>query len=164
MRKYTFNGQEFDSLMEIRESYPYFIFPDDISAKSLWQLGIITREVAEAMPDPRTVRESSIRQIDEETSQKILAGFDYEIDGCILHFSYDTFDQQNFADTANACLLIQAGVEGLPQSVWWNAYKADGSLVRVELTAPQFLELYTKGALAHKQACMMEGSAKKELV
>lgn len=99
--------------------------------------------------------------IDAETSAAILAGFDFTVAGETLHFSYDSFDQQNFSDTANACLMLKAGAVGLPESVEWNAYRADGELVRLALTADEFLGLYAGGALAHKAACMAEGGAKK---
>ena len=99
--------------------------------------------------------------IDAETSAAILAGFDFEVAGETLHFSYDSFDQQNFADTANACLLQKSGAPGLPSSVDWNAYRTDGELVRLTLTADQFLGLYAGVALAHKAACMAAGGAKK---
>lgn len=105
--------------------------------------------------------------IDAETSAAILEGFDYEIDPGTgtpetLHFSYDAFDQQNFSDTANACLMLKAGAQGLPESVTWNAYRPDGELVRLTLSADAFLALYVGGALAHKAACMATGGAKKE--
>lgn len=44
-------------------------------------------------------------QIDVETSSAILAGFDYAVDGVTYHFSYDAFDRQYFADTANTCIM-----------------------------------------------------------
>lgn len=99
--------------------------------------------------------------IDEETSKAILAGFEHEVGGVLLHFSYDAFDQQNFADTANACIMQKTGAEGLPQTVTWNAYKPNGELVRLELSADEFLALYAGGALAHKARCMALGGAKK---
>lgn len=99
--------------------------------------------------------------IDAETSVAILEGFDYAVAGETLHFSYDSFDQQNFSDTANACLMLKAGAVGLPESVEWNAYRADGELVRLTLTADEFLALYAGGALAHKAACMAAGGARK---
>lgn len=99
--------------------------------------------------------------IDAETSAAILAGFDFTVAGVTLHFSYDSFDQQNFSDTANACLMLKAGAVGLPESVDWNAYRADGELVRLTLTADEFLALYAGGALAHKAVCMAEGGARK---
>lgn len=107
-------------------------------------------------------KEAMRARIDAETSTAILAGFDYTVDGEVLHFSYDAFDQQNFADTANACLLQKNGAPGLPESVTWNAYRPDGELVRLTLTADAFLALYAAGALAHKAACMAEGGARKE--
>ncbi len=106
-------------------------------------------------------REAARAAIDAETSAAILAGFDFEVAGEALHFSYDAFDQQNFSDTANACLMHKAGAAGLPTSVTWNAYRPSGELVRLSLTADEFLPLYAGGALAHKAACMAEGGAKK---
>ncbi len=50
--------------------------------------------------------------IDAQTSAAILAGFSYEVEGEALHFSYDSFDQQNFSDTANACLMYKSGAKG----------------------------------------------------
>ena len=98
--------------------------------------------------------------IDAQTSAAILAGFSYMVEGESLHFSYDTFDQQNFSDTANACLMYKTGAKGLPESVTWNAYKADGELVRLTFTADAFLTLYAN-ALAHKAECMAAGGAEK---
>lgn len=98
--------------------------------------------------------------IDAETSAAILAGFDYAVNGQSYHFNYDSFDQQNFADTANACLLQKSGAEGLPATVVWNGYLANGTLVLLSLDADAFLALYM-AALAHKKACMDAGSQKK---
>lgn len=99
--------------------------------------------------------------IDAETSAAILAGFSYEVNGQALHFSYDRDDQQNFADTANACLISMSGAGGgLPTDVTWNGYDAEGHLVRVPLTAEAFLTLYA-AALNHKAACMAAGGARK---
>lgn len=93
-----------------------------------------------------TNRDEARARIDAETSAAILAGFDYEVGGEIYHFSYDAFDQQNFADTANACLLAKSGARGLPESVTWNAYRAKGELVQLSFRADEFLVLYA-GAL-----------------
>ena len=105
-----------------------------------------------------------LAQIDAETSAAILAGFDYEIDGTPYHFSYDSFDQQNFVDTASMCQLAIAGTPGLPSSVTWNSYTADGALVQQTFDAASFLALYTAGAMAHKAAKMAEGGARKSAV
>lgn len=106
-------------------------------------------------------RDTTRARIDAETSAAILGGFDYAVDGETLHFSYDAFDQQNFADTANACLLAKSGAQGLPESVTWNAYRASGELVQLSLSADEFLALYAGGALAHKAACMAAGGQRK---
>ncbi len=109
-----------------------------------------------------------IAAIDADTSAAILAGFDYEIEGESLHFSYDSFDQQNFADSANVATLAMSGVEGLPTEVTWNAYRnwtaAGGELVRLNLNPQQFLTLYTAGALVHKATQMEVGGRRKAAV
>ena len=111
---------------------------------------------------------TKIVSIDAETAAAITAGFFYVVDSITYHFSYDTFDQQNFADTANVALLSQMGGQGLPESVAWNAYKnwqdGKGELVRLTFTAETFLALYTAGAVAHKAARMAEGGSRKEAV
>ena len=109
---------------------------------------------------------AKIVSIDAETAAAITAGFFYVVDGITYHFSYDTFDQQNFADTANVALLSQMGGQGLPESVAWNAYRnwqdGKGELVRLTFTAETFLALYTAGAVAHKAARMAEGGSRHE--
>ena len=91
-----------------------------------------------------------------------------------LHFSYDSFDQQNFADTANMALLnltMPAGLDtgAVPTSVTWNAYRdytpeTGGELVRLTFDAAGFLALYTGGALAHKALQMERGGRRKAAV
>lgn len=128
-------------------------------------------------PPPPTLDEAKaakIAAIDAQTSSAILAGFDYEIDAGTgtteaLHFSYDSFDQQNFADSANVAIMAQSGGKGLPASVTWNAYRdwtpeKGGELVRLTLDPVEFLALYTGGALTHKAAKMEEGGRRKAAV
>lgn len=105
-----------------------------------------------------------LSQIDVETSAAIFAGFDYTINNTKYHFSYDSFDQQNFVDTASMCQLALSGVKGLPTSVTWNSYLEDGTLVRQEFDANSFLELYTSGAIAHKATQMAIGGQRKAAV
>lgn len=118
-------------------------------------------------------RAAKIMAIDAETSASITSGFDYTIKSENLHFSYEATDQQNFADTASAAILAQMGVPDVPRSVTWNGWRlerdADGktlsrSLVRLDLTIPDFLGLYMAGALAHKAACMERGGQRKAAV
>ena len=140
--------------------------PDDVP---WWKEAATT-----AQPEPSEkelllhAQAAKIVSIDAETAAAITAGFFYVVDGITYHFSYDTFDQQNFADTANVALLSQMGGQGLPESVAWNAYKnwqdGKGELVRLTFTAETFLALYTAGAVAHKAARMAEGGSRKEAV
>lgn len=111
------------------------------------------------------LKAAKIAQIDAETSAAIIAGFDYEVDGTAYHFSYDSFDQQNFVDTASMCQLALAGTPGLPDTVTWNSYTVPGGeLVQQTFDSTSFLTLYTAGAMAHKAARMAEGGARKAKV
>lgn len=125
--------------------------------------GAVTAKPVKPEPTLEEAKASKRAIIDAETSAAILGGFDFMVEGQKLHFSYDTFDQQNFADTANACILQQTGVPGLPESVIWNAY-ADGALVRLTRTSAEFLALYTAGALTHKATQMETGGQRKAAV
>lgn len=110
-------------------------------------------------------RAEKFAAIDAETSRTILAGFEHDVDGVTYRFSYDFFDQQNFADTANVCALKLQGTPGLPEAVTWNAYTVpEGELVRLTFDAPAFLALYTGGALTHKNAAMQKGGQRKSAV
>ena len=102
--------------------------------------------------------------IDAETSAAIASGFDYAVGGVTYHFSYDTFDQQNFADTANVCLMKQSGMPGLPDSVTWNAYTPGGELERLTFDASGFLARYAGGAMKHKNETMQRGGERKAAV
>lgn len=164
MKKYTYQDQEYSGLWQIRQANPNLIFSDDTPADLLAILGITVIEEPDPEPDPEAIAKAGlaakISQIDFETSEAIVAGFDYEVRNREYHFSYDSWDQQNFADTANACLLKRSGAQGVPATVTWNCYE-DGSLVRLELSPDEFVALYVGGALAHKKACMEAGSLKK---
>lgn len=139
--------------------------------------GAVTTRPEKPAPTLDEAKAAAITRIDRETSESILAGFDYEIDPGTgtpetLHFSYDSFDQQNFSDSANVALLslgVSPQAEGLPTSVIWNAYRnyspeTGGELVRLTLDPAGFLDLYTSGALAHKAAQMELGGQRKAAV
>lgn len=147
---------------------------------TLWQAekARLEDEAAQAEAERNTlenVKARAMAAIDAAISAAITAGFDYELTPPggdapeRLHFSYDTFDQQNFADSANVAALALSGVSGLPASVTWNAYRergaqSNGELVRLSLGPADFLALYTAGALAHKAARMEEGGERKAAV
>ncbi len=103
-----------------------------------------------------------VKQIDEETSTAILAGFTYEHGGKSLHFSYDAFDQQNFSDAANNALA--ALMAGQALVVAWNSYDEAGALVPLELDAASFLALYQQGACTHKLTQMAIARERKTAV
>lgn len=101
------------------------------------------------------------KNINAETSARILAGFDYEIGGETYHFGYDERDQQNFADKANECLLHKTGVKAFNDKITWNAYDASGNHVSFAFDPDDFLKLYTEGALKHKESCRLAGVEQK---
>lgn len=112
-----------------------------------------------------TVKADKLEEIDAETSAAILAGFDYTVNDVLYHFSYDSFDQQNFVDTASVCLLKLQGIEELPDSITWNAYTVpDKVLVRLTFDAAGFITLYTAGAMVHKNTALQVGGIRKEAV
>ena len=119
---------------------------------------------AECTPSLDELKAAKKAQIDAETSAAILAGFNYAVNGVTYHFSYALDDQQNFSDTANVCLMKQAGMPGLPDSVTWNAYTPDGDMVRLTFDASGFLALYAGGAMKHKNGTMQRGGERKAAV
>ena len=115
-----------------------------------------------------------LAQIDAETSDAIMAGFECEVTPPdtgtpeLLHFSYDEFDQQNFADAAVSMQLATASDGGIPTTTPWNAYRnhtadSKGDLVILQLTAETFLPIYA-AALNHKATKMAEGGQRKAAV
>lgn len=128
----------------------------------------------EPEPEPlETVKARKLASIDAETSAAILAGFTCEATPPDtgqpeeLHFSYDEFDQQNFADAALSMQLVATSGD-IPTSTPWNAYRghtadSKGELVILNLTAETFLPIYA-AALNHKAAKMAEGGQRKAAV
>lgn len=143
--------------------------PDDTwqtPARYMKKLGPLPEGAVTVRPKKslEELKADKVSQIDAETSAAILAGFDYAINGTSYHFSYDSFDQQNFSDTANMCQLALAGTPGLPTSVVWNSYLPDGTLVQQTFDAQSFLALYTAGAMQHKATQMTIGGQRKAKV
>ena len=132
-------------------------------------------EPEEQAPTPTLdeVKARKLAAIDAETSAAIMAGFECEVTPPdtgtpeLLHFSYDEFDQQNFADAAISMQLASAS-GGIPATTPWNAYRnhmadSKGELVILQLTAETFLPIYA-AALNHKAAKMAEGGRRKATV
>lgn len=120
------------------------------------------------------VKADKLLVIDAETSAAILAGFQCEATPPdtgqpeLLHFSYDEFDQQNFADAAVSMQLAAAAGGAIPTSTPWNAYRnhtadSKGELVILQLTAETFVPIYA-AALQHKAAKMADGGQRKAAV
>ena len=156
----TENDGENVPLDETEENYNLWVKP----FVDQWEA-----EKARLAPTAEEIKAEALATIDNATSAAILAGFDYEVEGESLHFSYDSFDQQNFADTANVAMMNLNGIEGLPTSVTWNAYRnytaeTGGELVRLTLEPSSFLALYTGGALVHKATQMEIGGQRKAQV
>ena len=162
-----------DSYVITKNGMPYHVYPyaaefaeewDEVFAYAEAHPECVTEE-KNYVPTLEELKTAKKSQIDAETSAAIAAGFDYAVDGVAYHFSYDAFDQQNFSDTANVCLMKQSGMRGLPESVTWNAYRVPGGeLERLTFDAPGFLALYAGGAMKHKNETMQRGGERKAAV
>ena len=128
----------------------------------------------EAYNSLENVKARKLATIDAQTSSAIMAGFECEATQPdtgtpeLLHFSYDEFDQQNFADAAVSMQLATASDGGIPTTTPWNAYRnhtadSKGELVILQLTAETFLPIYA-AALNHKATKMAEGGQRKAAV
>ena len=147
------------------EGYEHFVSPVNTIVKEDGSIEF----TPPAPPALEDVKAEAISRIDAATSAAIIAGFGYEVDGETLHFSYDSFDQQNFVDSASVATLSLSGQQGLPTSVTWNAYRnytpeTGGELVRLDFTPQTFLALYMQGALAHKGLQMEIGGQRKAAI
>lgn len=161
-----------DSYVITKNDMPYHVYPcagefaeewDAVFAYAETHPEMVTEE-RPFVPTLEDIKQNKKSLIDAETSAAILAGFNYAVDGVNYHFSYALDDQQNFSDTANVCLMKQAGMPGLPDSVTWNAYTPGGELARLTFDAPGFLALYAGGAMKHKNETMQRGGERKAAV
>lgn len=139
-----------------------------------WVLTPVTHTPEENAERLLQRKEQKVAQIDAETSSAIMAGFECESTPPdtgtpeLLHFSYDAFDQQNFADAAVSMQLATVSDGGIPTTTPWNAYRnhtadSKGDLVILQLTAETFLPIYAT-ALNHKATKMAEGGQRKAAV
>lgn len=139
-----------------------------------WVLTPVQRTEEEEAERLANSKASKLATIDAETSSAIMAGFTCEATTPdtntleLLHFSYDEFDQQNFADAAVSMQLSTASDGGIPTTTPWNAYRnhtadSKGDLVILQLTAETFLPIYA-AALNHKATKMAEGGQRKAAV
>ena len=164
-----------DSYVITKNSMPYHV-PNEGEFAEEWaevrayaeahpECVVVEQPYVPPVPTLEELKAAKKALIDAETSAAILAGFDYAVDGVTYHFSYDAFDQQNFADTANVCIMKQSGAQGLPDSVMWNAYTVPGGeLERLTFDASGFLALYAGGAMRHKNGTMQRGGERKAAV
>lgn len=164
-----------DSYVITKNSIPYHV-PNEGEFAEEWaevrayaeahpECVVVEQPYVPPVPTLEELKAAKKARIDAETSAAILAGFDYAVDGVTYHFSYDAFDQQNFADTANVCIMKQSGAQGLPDSVMWNAYTVPGGeLERLTFDASGFLALYAGGAMRHKNGTMQRGGERKAAV
>lgn len=135
----------------------------------------ITKEVAQSLQTPTLAdfKSMKIDEINNEISATILYGFDYTVNGQVLHISYDRDDQQNFSDMAKTISLIKSGIPApLGSIIEWNGWKiikgsngvvVSKQLVKIPLTYDEFLQLYLI-ALAFKNEQMAKGTKRKEAV
>ena len=164
-----------DSYVITKNDMPYHVYPYAGEFAEEWdavfayaeahpECVVVEQPYVPPVPTLEELKAAKKARIDAETSAAILAGFDYAVDGVNYHFSYALDDQQNFSDTANVCLMKQAGMPGLPDSVTWNAYTPGGELARLTFDAPGFLALYAGGAMKHKNETMQRGGERKAAV
>ena len=162
-----------DSFVITKNGMPYHVYPYAAEFAEEWDAVFAYAETHPEMvteerpfvPTLEDIKQNKKSLIDAETSAAILAGFNYAVDGVNYHFSYALDDQQNFSDTANVCLMKQAGMPGLPDSVTWNAYTVPGGdMVRLTFDASGFLALYAGGAMKHKNETMQRGGERKAAV
>lgn len=140
----------------------------------VWTLGPVVHTEEEVQQRLEQEKEMIITKVDAMTSSKISSGFFCDAtppdtnESESLFFSYDSFDQQNFADAAIVILnsLQTQSADTLKQS--WNAYRNHtddykGDLIVLDLTPATFLPIY-QAACTHKAAVMTKGSVLKEKI
>lgn len=173
----VWNGTAWE-MMEDNRGTKYWLPEDawDSNPREMKDLGPLPDGAVTTRPEKplEQVKAEKLLTIDAQTSAGILAGFTCEATPPdtgqpeLLHFSYDGFDQQNFADAAVSMQLAAAAGGAIPTSTPWNAYRnhtadSKGELVILQLTAETFVPIYA-AALQHKAAKMADGGQRKAAV
>lgn len=91
-------------------------------------------------------RDAKDFELNQACNDTILAGFDYEIDGVLYHFSYDKEAQQNFTD---AQTILS---DGLVQELMWTVQK-DGEYTRIPINKAVMDKLKVV-IMMHKTSCI----------
>lgn len=120
-------------------------------------------------PELLTLEEYKIELLemtDKQTSERIVAGFEYTVNGTEYHFNFDDNDQKNFsslATTAQALIIANDTESTIKWQGWPSSVKtADTQPVVFEFTPADFLEFYTTGAMKHLNDCIYAGRTLKE--
>lgn len=137
------------------------------------------------LPTQAQLIAEAIVKVDKITSEKILDGFDYAVNGEVYHFSYDMADQQNFAEK-NAAAVLDVSMSGMDEAAkaeilkklmeamgggssgatavaWpctWQGWK-DGVSHSLQFTSIEYIALGI-AAGTHKTNCLGEGWKIKE--
>ena len=183
----AWNGDNWEYIEDHRQKYdnggvviegsgtPFWREGDSWDTKASYMTELGSLPEGALLEKPTKPIEVSIKEarakIDSVTHTAILAGFYYTINDERLHFSYDTEDQQNFSDTFNAISMKKLmGVQNLPDTIEWNSWRnyfnkdSKGELVVLTLDVDSFIELYTQGALVHKQYYLEIGKQRKKMI
>lgn len=121
------------------------------------------KQVYPPLPTISELIAKEVAKMDEITSIRILAGFDYEIDGKLYHFGYRLDDQINFSQMNTAAVLaMQSAATGSPVEginsdmlIEWQGH-ADGTSYTLKLTPLQFVTLSNAGG-NHNKKMLGEG-------
>ena len=101
--------------------------------------GKLVKDISKALNKNKT---RLIKQLNQECSERIMAGFEYEVEGEKYRFSFDANAQTNFLSTL---MLMQMGAL---QEIEWTCYKGE-EVHRVMLYLEDFLKI-SSYATKHK--------------
>lgn len=107
-------------------------------------------------------KEFHIEAENEKTMAKILAGFEYTIQGQEYHFGYDLTDQGNFTKAAVAATLSLMQQNAAFRQAW-RGWIGDAPHT-LSLTAMEFLGLATYAGKDHQEGCLAAGWLRTERI